>query len=445
MGCLPGAYRAYPNEVQQSPMTRRRITKRLVDGLHATDRDYIVWDGELPGFGVRVRPSGSKSYVVQYRAGRGRKAPSRRITIATPSKLPPEEARGIAKGIIGDVARNDDPAADRTRKRREMTIREVAALYIADHVKAHNKSSWAREIDSILNTRIIPVFGTKRIGDLTRADIKRWHSRMVASPYRANRCLAVLRKMLSLAHREWELRDDNPAIAIKPFPEERRERFFGPEELKAIGRWLAKVEQDGSEHRAFILATRLMLLTGMRLGEVTSAHWSDVDLSANLIRLRDAKSGARTVPLNSQAVAFLANAQRRGTYVCGLNVGNDVMTRFDYHAFWRRLKKAIGLANARPHDCRHTVATLGAMVGGTAFTLRDLLGHKTVAVTAGYVARTVDPIRALSEDVGGRIGAALAPKAESPAEIVKLKSAANAKRGRLDSCLYPSRLWSWVS
>jgi len=141
---------------------------------------------------------------------------------------------------------------------------------------------------------------------------------MAHSPYRANRCLAVLRKMLSLAHREWELRDDNPAIGIKPFPEQRRERFFGPDELKAIGRWLAKVEQDGSEHRAFILATRLMLLTGMRLGEVASAHWLDVDLSANLIRLRDAKTGPRTVPLNSQAVAFLANVRQRGTYVCGL-------------------------------------------------------------------------------------------------------------------------------
>jgi len=405
-------------------MTRRRITKRLVDGLQATDRDYIVWDGALPGFGVRVRPSGSKSYVVQYRAGRGRKAASRRITIATSSKLPPDEARGIAKGIIGDVARNDDPAADRTRKRREMTIREVAALYLADHVKAYNKPSWAKEIELILSARILPAFATKRIGDLTRADIKRWHSRMAASPYRANRCLAVLRKMLSLAHREWELRDDNPAIGIKPFPEERRERFFGPEELKAIGRWLAKVELDGSVHRAFILATRLMLLTGMRLGEVATAHWSDVDLSANLIRLRDAKSGARTVPLNSQAVAFLANAQRRGTYVCGLNGGNNVMTRFDYHAFWRRLTKGIGLANARPHDCRHTVATLGAMAGGTAFTLRDLLGHKTIAVTAGYVARTVDPVRALSEDVGGRIGAALAPQSEPPAHVVSLRPAA---------------------
>src|SRR5262249_32152148 len=262
------------------------------------------------------------------------------------------------------------------------------------------------------------------IGDLTRADIKRWHSRMAASPYRANRCLAVLRKMLSLAHREWELRDDNPAIGIKPFPEERRERFFRPEELKAIGRWLAKVELDGSEHRAFVLATRLMLLTGMRLGEVATAYWSDVDLSANLIRLRDAKSGARTVPLNSQSVAFLANVHQRGTYVCGLNAGNDVMTRFHYHAFWGRLTKATGLANARPHDCRHTVATRGGRAGGTAFPRRDFVGHKTVAATAGYVARTADPPRALSEDVGARIGAALAPQSEPPAHVVSLSPAA---------------------
>jgi integrase len=229
--------------------------------------------------------------------------------------------------------------------------------------------------------------------------------------------------MLSLAHHEWQLRDDNPATGIRPFPEKRRERFFRPEELAAIGRWLAKVERDGSEPRGFILATRLMLLTGMRFGEVARAQWSDVDLAANLIRLQDAKSGARTVPLNSQAVAFLANVRQRGTYVCGLDEGRRVMTRFDYHAFWRRLLMATGLVNARPHDCRHTVATLGAMAGGTAFTLRDLLGHKTVAVTAGYVARTVDPVRALSEDVGGRIGPALAPQPERPADIVTLRAA----------------------
>src|SRR5262249_55788717 len=307
-----------------------------------------------------------------------------------------------------------------------MTIKEVAALYITDHVKPHNKVSWANEIELILNRRILPTFGTKRIGDLTRAEIKRWHSSMARSPYRANRCLAVLRKMLSLAHREWELRDDNPAMGVKPFPEKRRERFFAPEELKAIGSWLGACERQRSENPAFILATRLMLLTGMRLGEVATLRWSEVDLSANVIQLQDAKAGARAVPLNSQAVAFLANTGKRGTYVCGLDTGREVMTRFDYHAFWRRLMKATGLVNARPHDCRHTVATLGAMAGGTAFTLRDLLGHKTVAVTSGYVARTVDPIRELSEVVGRRIGAALASPAEDAesAEIVKLKTAA---------------------
>jgi hypothetical protein len=67
------------------------------------------------------------------------------------------------------------------------------------------------------------------------------------------------------------------------------------------------------------------------------------------------------------------------------------------------------------------------MAGGTAFTLRDLLGHKTVAVTSGYVARTVDPIRDLSEVVGARIGASLAPPAEDApaADVVKLKTAAS--------------------
>jgi Phage integrase family len=134
----------------------------------------------------------------------------------------------------------------------------------------------------------------------------------------------------------------------------------------------------------------------VRLSERIPISQLKRNLSANVIHLQDAKAGARTVPLNSQAVAFLANTGKRDMYVCGLD-GDRVMTRFDYHTFWRRLMKGTALTNARPHDCRHTVATLGAMAGGTAFTLRDLLGHKTVAVTSGYVARTVDPIRELSQ------------------------------------------------
>jgi integrase len=249
---------------------------------------------------------------------------------------------------------------------------------------------------------------------------------MYATPYGANRCLAVLRKMLSLAHKEWELRKDNPAVGIKLFPEKRRERFFSGKELRAIGEWLAQAEREVTEPLHFILATRLLLLTGMRFGEVAALRWTDIDLGSGVIRLQDAKGGARVVALNSQAVAFLVNSHlTTGCYVCGPGIGESAPTKGSYHAFWRRLLKGAGLTNARPHDARHTVATMGAMAGGTAFTLRDLLGHKTVAMTSGYVARTVDPIRELSEIVGTRIAAALAPSRESggvmPSKLARIR------------------------
>jgi integrase len=413
--------RWFPSSISKGALVASKmITKTLVDSLAIADSEYFVWDTKVTGFGVRVRSSGGISYVLKYRAGTGRKAPTRRVTLATVGKITPEEARSMAKRIVGDVAHGDDPASARSRKRREMTILEVSSRYLSEHVRPHNKPSWAKEIELLLRVHILPEFGSKRIGDLTRADIKRWHSKMVLTPYGANRCLAVLRKMLSLAHKEWELRGDNPAVGIKLFPERRRERFFSQGELASIGKWLSDVQSSGVETAHFILTTRLLLLTGMRFGEVANLSWGEVDLSANVIRLTDAKAGARVVPLNSQAVTFLANTAQTGPFVCGPN-GAGALTKGSYHAFWRRMVRGTGITNARPHDARHTVATMGAMAGGTAFILRDLLGHKTVAMTSGYVARTVDPLRELSEMIGSRIAASLSPVPAHGAAIVTIR------------------------
>jgi hypothetical protein len=95
-------------------MTSRKITKRVVDQLATTGVEYFFWDGQLSGFGVRVRATGSKSYVVRYRAGVGRKAPSRRMTLAPVGKITADEARAMARRIIGDVAHGDDPASERS-------------------------------------------------------------------------------------------------------------------------------------------------------------------------------------------------------------------------------------------------------------------------------------------------------------------------------------------
>ena len=133
---FPGGSR---NRLGDIVMATQNISKRLVDSLEAIGAEYFVWDGNLKGFGIRVRETGAKSYIVKYRAGTGRKAPTRRMTIAAVGKVAPDAARAMADSrIIGDVARGDDPASERTRERREMTIREVADRYVSEHVRPHN-------------------------------------------------------------------------------------------------------------------------------------------------------------------------------------------------------------------------------------------------------------------------------------------------------------------
>jgi hypothetical protein len=99
-------------------MARARITKRVVDGLKGRDSEYFCWDPELVGFGVRVQPSGAKSYIVKYRVGTGRTAPTRRITIGAVGKLTPDQARTLAKKLLqACAAAREPPHHHRTARR----------------------------------------------------------------------------------------------------------------------------------------------------------------------------------------------------------------------------------------------------------------------------------------------------------------------------------------
>jgi hypothetical protein len=124
-------------------MTVQRISKRTIDGLQANGRDFTVWDDTVSGFGVRVRPTGAKSYVVVYRAGAGRGAPVRRYTIAAVGKITPEDARTRAKAILGAVAQGRDPANQKTAERGTPTVAETADQFMADHVRAKRKPGTA--------------------------------------------------------------------------------------------------------------------------------------------------------------------------------------------------------------------------------------------------------------------------------------------------------------
>src|SRR5262249_19783685 len=116
-------------------MDGKRITKRLVDSLNTGASEYFVGESKLPGFRLRVQPSGVMSYVAKYRAGSGRAAPTRRVTLGRVGKITPDQAGKLAKRVLGAVAHGADPATAKSAERRGATLKELAELFLADHVK----------------------------------------------------------------------------------------------------------------------------------------------------------------------------------------------------------------------------------------------------------------------------------------------------------------------
>ena len=163
-------------------MTTHRITKRTVDTLQAKCSEFTLWDDAVTGFGVRVRPSGAKSYVVVYRAGAGRGAPVRRYTIATVGKITPERARTRAKVILGAVAHGHDPANQKTAERGTPTVAELADRFMAEHVKAKRKGRTAEFYQDILDRIVKPALGTTKADKLTRVQVGRLHSSLSETP-----------------------------------------------------------------------------------------------------------------------------------------------------------------------------------------------------------------------------------------------------------------------
>jgi len=137
------------------------ITKRLVDGLAPQGAEYFAWDRDLKGFGLRVTPKGEKSYVVKYRAGSGRTAPTRRVTLGPVGNLTPDEARKLAKTTLASVAGGNDPAALKAAERLAPTLAELADLFLSEHVDAKRKQTTALHYRRILKAIVLPELGTR--------------------------------------------------------------------------------------------------------------------------------------------------------------------------------------------------------------------------------------------------------------------------------------------
>ena len=424
-------------------MASGRITKRTVDALKTTGKEYVHWDGELTGFGVRVRPSGSRSFVAVYRTG-GRNTPLRRVTIGTVGKIEADKAREEARTIIRQAELGHDRAAEKAKARAEMTFDKVCDLYLAEGCDTKKVSTLATDKGRI-ERHIKPLLGKKRIGEISRADIEKFMRDVAAGKTAvdektkkrgraiveggkgtATRTVGLLGGIMSFAVSR-QLRPDNPVRGVKRYADKKGETFLTADELRRIGEALAKAEDDGANPSA-VAIIRLLAFTGARKTEIAGLRWSEVDLGRGYLRLSDSKTGAKVIPIGAPAVEVLAGVSvvDGSPFVFPASSGTGSFQGVE--RVWRKVRANSDLPNLRLHDLRHSFASVGLARGDALPVIGAILGHADVKTTSRYAHLADDPVKQAADGIAKSIHAALS--GNTPALVVQLSRPARNGRGR---------------
>jgi integrase len=382
-------------------MIAEKLSKTVVERIKAADQDVVVWDNTLPGFGVRVKPSGVRSYIIQYR--NRNTSTSRRLTIGQHGPLLTfDQAKKQARALLADAMRGEDPVEIRKTARRAPSIADLAVDYLERHAVPKKRPKSVRDDRAMLDNIILPKLGAKKVDAIGRRDVEAIQVGMKDRPYQANRVLSLLSKMFNLAI-EWKWRPDNPAKGIERYQEQKRERWLSDEEL----RHLCAVLDEHPNTRA-ANAVRLQLLTGARLGEVLTSRKEDFDLHRGIwTKPSHQTKQKRTehLPLSAQAlilVTLIIETSDAGSPF--LFPGNKPgQPLHEIKKFWSVVLREAGIVNYRRHDNRHTYASHLVSSGLSLEIVGRLLGHTTATTTKRYAHLADDPLRAATDQFGSKI------------------------------------------
>ena len=379
------------------------LTPRRARDAGPGAKDTFLFDRTLPGFGLRIHPSGRKVWIVQARI-EGR---SRRIVIARHGEMELAEARRRARDMLTRIRAGENPADDIRREKETPTLREFADEYLR-RCEPHWKPSGRKTVRIYLKARILPAFGRMPIDRIGPEDVVAWFDAASKDrPGAANRALEILRAMMFRAE-EWGLRERgaNPCLGIAKNPRKQVARFLDADELARLGRALDAREAEWPEP---VAAIRLLALTGCRRSEVLDLRWRNIGEDA--LNLEASKTGPRAVPLGGAGRAHIAAlpgprdpgaflfqrlAEGRGTY--GLTT------------CWRTACVDAGLGRLRLHDLRHTAASQAVMAGENLPLIGQLLGHRRHRTTAGYAHLADAHLVETAEKIGKVIADAMKKK-----------------------------------
>ncbi|MBE0703526.1 MAG: integrase arm-type DNA-binding domain-containing protein [Afipia sp.] len=453
-----------------------KLTKRVIDGLVSTGAQTgtVYWDSELKGFGIRVFPSGLKTFVVKFRTRSGRQ---RWLKIGIFGPLTPERARELAKLELAKVVEGQDPASERERLRQAVTIAHLCDLYM-EAAKAGlvlgrkgtpKKASTLATDKSRINAHIKPLLGHLRASEATRADIEGFKAGVVTGKTARDKKLGprsrsivkggkgALTRTLGLlgAIFAWGADsgrvDHNPVRGVRRFADGQKKALLTGQQYHALGEALDVLEKKRDRHGkpmhnlTGIAGIRFIALSGVRRGECQKLLWDEVDAEGTCLALGETKTGPSLRPLSRAAYAVINELDPISDFVFA--AGPEEKGYQGLPQLWRTVQKtaqqaAIESAKKRReeppakgpldgitlHSLRHSFAGVAEELGASIPTIAALLGHRLGGVTGGYILKRVD---VMLIDAVNRVGdhVAMMMRGEAPqTEVVQFRPRAKTDR-----------------
>ena len=375
-----------------------RLTDTVVRKLRPGGTEYIVRDIRVAGLGVRVRPSGHRSFV-WHGTVNGRMV---RTTIGTAALMTVEEARIACRALLNGShpLYSEDPAG----RAAVPLFRDFAT---ENWLPAQRFSTgWRKRVGRMLDRHLLPAFGAVRLDRIGRPTVERWFDAVSRkTPGAANMTLAVLRKVMTAAKAAGHVRTD-PVAGVRPNPRRKMTRFLSAEEIGRLHRTLDRLVERRPSCLPQADIIRLLLLTGCRKSEIVTLRWAEVD--GDVLRLAEAKTGPRTVWLSEAAQAIVARQPRNGSaWVFPLPI-DPKRPQSHNLGFWRRARREAGIEDVRLHDLRHTVASQAVARGVPLPTVARMLGHTQPAMTLRYAHIGDREVEEAAERVGKIVATAMA-------------------------------------
>lgn len=357
-----------------------KLSKRFIDSIIPPSQKHheVFWDDQIKGFGLRVMPTGFKTYFFRYRIDNKDK----KIKIGSHPYITSDEARNVAKDLASKTTKGVDPNQEKAKIKSIPNLSQLAKEYMEFHAKEKKRPSSQKNDLSMLNNHILPKFSDKKLNEISRKDIDIFYLSLKRTPIQANRILSLLSKMFNLAI-NWGYINEQPVLGIEKNRELKRDRWLDSEELDQFWKVLLKYKNNTTAD-----AIRMLILTGARKNEVLKCTWDQIDLSKGIWakQAHTTKQKKTEYYALSEKVLILLLERKKlnpnSIFVFPGNVEGQPLK--EPKRFWKTLLRESGIKDLRLHDLRHTHASHLVSKGLSLPIVGKLLGHTQPSTTQRY-------------------------------------------------------------